>query len=97
MAKNKASLIAKKRIKELYEHALNELAENPEDSRTAVKHLRRMAEKHNLVITEIKRKICLGCNTPLMPGKTSIVRVHDNRRVITCLNCGKVKRLGLDK
>ena len=66
-----------------------------EDARTAARHLRAVAKKHTLTITDIKQRLCAECDALLVPGKTCTVRVKGDRRVITCSNCGCVKRLGL--
>lgn len=91
----RADVVAKQRIEHLYALAKERLATDPDMSRRCVSHLRSLATKHNLRITDKKRTFCLGCDTLLVPGSTCTVRVHDDRRVITCTHCGRVKRLGL--
>lgn len=89
--------IAKERIEYLYKLAKEKLEEHPEDSRKYIEMLRKLSTKHNLKITELKKKFCKECSTLLIPGTTSSVRIHNNRRVITCKNCGTIKRLGINK
>lgn len=93
--KTRAAKIAQDRIQELYELAEKEYKDHPKDARNYIAKLRVLATKHNLRITELKRTFCKQCNTLLVPGETSTVRIHNNRRVITCTHCGTIKRLGL--
>lgn len=44
-----------------------------------------------------KRKLCKKCNTYLKPGVTSSTRVREGRVIITCKECGSVKRLQFRK
>lgn len=37
---------------------------------------------------ELKRRICRHCNSYLLPGKTSRVRLKGVNVTVTCLNCG---------
>ena len=87
--------IAKERIEYLYALAMEKLDDDPDQSRRSIEMLRDLATKHNLKIPELKKTFCKGCDSLLVPGKTCTVRVHDDRRVITCSHCGQVKRLGL--
>jgi len=40
----------------------------------------------------LKRSTCKECRTPMIPELTSRVRIRDGRRIVTCLECGKVMR-----
>jgi ribonuclease P protein subunit RPR2 len=44
---------------------------------------------------EYRRQFCRGCSSFLVPGRTSRVRVHDGRVVVTCLVCGTRRRYPL--
>jgi len=49
---------------------------------------------------EIKRSFCKNCNTLLVPGNNCRIRIKSGKnplRIITCNNCGKVKRIGFTK
>ena len=39
-----------------------------------------------------KRWICKRCSSPLIPGRTAIVRLKKGVRVVICKNCGAVRR-----
>lgn len=93
--KGRAKKIAQERISHLYALAQEELASHPDDSRRYVQLLRNLATKHNLRITTLKQTFCTECNTLLVPGTTATVRIHHDRRVLTCQHCNAVKRLGL--
>mgnify|MGYP001546034268 CR=1 FL=1 len=41
---------------------------------------------------DLRRMTCKGCMAPLLPGLTSRHRQRNGFEVITCLECGKVKR-----
>lgn len=41
---------------------------------------------------ELKRRICKRCNSYLLPGKTSRVRLKGVNVTVTCLNCGNQMR-----
>lgn len=44
-----------------------------------------------------KRRLCKKCFSYLKPGVTSKTRVRAGRVIITCLNCGNIKRLQYQK
>lgn len=44
-----------------------------------------------------KRRLCKNCMSYLKPGVTSTTRVREGRVIITCKNCGNVKRLQFRK
>jgi ribonuclease P protein subunit RPR2 len=44
-----------------------------------------------------KRRLCKNCLSYLKPGVTSTTRVREGRVIITCTNCGNVKRLQFRK
>ncbi len=41
---------------------------------------------------DMKRMTCNGCMTPLIPGLTARNRTRNGNTIITCLECGKIKR-----
>ncbi|KAG8296721.1 Ribonuclease P protein subunit p21 [Homalodisca vitripennis] len=49
---------------------------------------------------EMKRKLCKGCNSLLIPGDNARVRLKkkpDSRLIWTCARCGTIKRFGVRK
>jgi len=47
---------------------------------------------------EYRNLVCKGCGKPIIPGMDSRVRIQPRREphiAITCLNCGRVKRIPL--
>jgi len=67
-------------------------------ARNAIRIIEEMRRETNVRIPpEIKRLYCKKCYTPLVPGKTSRVRIRNRgkriERVTTCLVCGAVYRL----
>ncbi|EKX74056.1 conserved hypothetical protein [Theileria equi strain WA] len=56
---------------------------DPNLSRTYIKELREISEKHLIRLkTTYKRKYCSGCNTVLVPGKTALVQAIDSNNVV---------------
>ncbi|MGC9009959.1 MAG: ribonuclease P protein component 4 [Sulfolobales archaeon] len=67
-------------------------------ARNAIRIIEEMRKETNVRIPpEIKRLYCKKCLTPLVPGKTSRVRIKNRgkkiERITTCLICGEVYRL----
>ena len=61
----------------------------------AAKHLVRTSSRNRLPLPKSQRHwICRSCKTLLIPGNTSRVRIRAGQRIITCLSCGEVRRLG---
>ncbi len=55
---------------------------------------RSIASRYNVRLTKKdKTLLCRRCNSLLVPGASSRVRTHDTRVVITCLECGSVRRV----
>ena len=88
--------IAKERIKILFSLALKATRKNKmERARRYIYLMRKIGMRYNVRLPrEIKRKFCKNCNTPLIPGKTSSVRIDSKRKIIVikCLSCKKVYR-----
>lgn len=45
------------------------------------------------VPTDLKRMTCKNCMLPLLPGRTSRVRLRPGTLTITCLECGHSRRI----
>jgi len=42
--------------------------------------------------SELRRRICRECDAILVPGRTARHRVTQGRLIVTCLQCGVIKR-----
>lgn len=86
--------IAKERIEILLKLAKEKLKENPELSRRYVQLAREIGMRANFRLKKLKRTFCKNCNTILIPGYTSIVRIERRKKIvkIICKECGKIYR-----
>ncbi|MDI6718456.1 MAG: ribonuclease P [Methanomicrobiales archaeon] len=85
--------IARERIERLFQQAAAFFPENPLWSDRCVALARSIAMKHRVRIPRpLKRQFCRRCSAFLVPGRTSRVRVHRGRVVITCLRCRSRRR-----
>lgn len=85
--------IAKERIKILFELAEKEFREHPERSRRYIQLARKIGLRYNIRLQkDLKKKFCKKCNSILIPGLSSKVRIKRKIREVKCLNCGKVYR-----
>lgn len=83
---------AKKRINILLNEAKLVLDQNPTRSRRYVTLAWKIATKHTIRLGKKRRLICSKCFTLQIPGKTTMVRLEKNKRLVyTCKNCGKRK------
>ena len=63
--------------------------------RNAAKHLVKTSSRNRLPLPSAQRHwICRGCTSLLIPGTTARVRIRAGQRTTTCLECGRVRRLG---
>jgi len=86
--------IARERIKKLFKEAERRAKEDRfELSRRYVEIARKISMKYLVRIPkEYRMKYCKKCGSYLVPGKNCRVRLQKHKVVITCLNCGNVKR-----
>ena len=87
--------IAKERIKILFNLAEKEFKKHPGRSKRYVELARRIGLRYNLRLPkQLKRKFCKNCNTLLVPGFTSKVRISSKQKavIIKCLECDKIYR-----
>lgn len=93
--------LAMERFRNLLDMASTVLSRDPERARRYVEIALNIAEKVNLRPPSIEKLwICKRCLTPIIPGKTGRVRIrpeHGSKLVITCLECGGIKRIPLSK
>ncbi|WP_094227870.1 ribonuclease P protein component 4 [Methanolobus psychrotolerans] len=98
--KNKAisKTIAQERIQYLFEIAKNELSNDSGRSERYISLARKIGMRHRVSIpAELKRNLCKKCGSLLVPGKNSRTRLKDSYVIITCLECGEVKRYPFNK
>ena len=91
--------IARQRIQVLFQQATFTYKTNPKMAQSYIGTARKigMAARVRLP-TAYKRQICKDCDTLLVPGETSRVRIKPRRQphiVVTCLNCGSLTRIPL--
>jgi ribonuclease P protein subunit RPR2 len=85
--------IAEERIDILLGLAERELKKHVDRSRRYIELARKIALRYNIRLAkEQKKKFCKNCNTLLVPGVTSQVRVDKNFIIIKCLKCDKIYR-----
>jgi len=86
--------IAEKRIKRLFKEAEKRARqERLELSNRYVEIARKISMKYLVRIPkEFRMKYCKKCGSYLVPGKNCRIRLQKHKVVITCLNCGEVKR-----
>ncbi len=86
--------VAGERIHRLYELSFESLRSGDlERARRYTTMARRISMRTTRRIpTHLKRSTCKGCMSPLIPGLNARVRIHDGRNIITCLDCGEVRR-----
>lgn len=85
--------IAEERIEILFSLAEKEFSKHPERSKRYVELARKIGLRYNIRLSKgQKRKFCKDCNSLLIPGKTSQVRINSDRKIITtkCLNCNRI-------
>ena len=91
--------IALRRVNTLLGKASDVNSSDPSLARSYVWTARKIAMAARTSIPRIySRRICRKCNSLLIPGQSGRVRIKSRRQthlVITCLNCGYVKRIPL--
>ncbi|MGC8961737.1 MAG: ribonuclease P protein component 4 [Candidatus Bathyarchaeia archaeon] len=93
--------LARERFSKLLEMAHVTFSKDPEMARRYVEIALNIAEKANLrPPPREKLRICKSCFTPMIPGVTGRIRIrpeHGSKLVITCLECGHVRRIPISK
>ena len=86
--------VALQRINELLVQASDAFSEYPDMSRRYVLIARKMAMKYKVRFTkDQKRLFCKKCNAYLQQGNNCSVRLEHGRIVITCKECGSIRRI----
>jgi ribonuclease P protein subunit RPR2 len=93
-AKKIRKKIAKERIEKLFKEAERRAKEGRlELSNRYVEIARKIAMKYLVRIPkDAKMRYCRKCGSYLVPGKNCRVRLQKHKVVVTCLNCGNVRR-----
>ena len=87
--------IAKERIERLLDLAKESFEKHPERSRRYIELARKIGLRYNIRLTkEQKRSFCKKCNQLLIPGKTSLVKLDKEKKIliVKCLNCNNIYR-----
>ena len=88
--------IASERIGILFELADDTVAKNPELAGRYIKTLRRISSHYKVQIPkEMRNRICVGCNSVMVPGLNSTVRLASSKGYVAwrCNNCGKERHV----
>jgi ribonuclease P protein subunit RPR2 len=93
--KSEERALAQERIRHLV--ALAEKAqradEAPAQTKRYVSLARRIGMRYQVSLPpELRRRVCRGCETVLIPGNTARHRLTSGRVTVTCLKCGAIKR-----
>ena len=92
--RRRAKKLARERMDILFGFARDVYSSEPELARRYVSLARRIGSRCNVRLTAgDKLSICRDCNAFLVPGVNCRVRTHARRVVVTCLDCGGVRRV----
>ena len=95
-AKERIKRLAQTRVRILWHQAIQNAQSRPDVARFQMLSARKIAQRSRTKIPwHISRRICKQCGVILIPGKSCRVRIRHNRAkhmVVTCTECGKVKR-----
>ena len=93
--------IARERVGKLLDMAHENFLKDPEIARRYVTIALNIAKRVNLRLSfQDKLRICKKCFTPIIPGVTGRVRIrpeHGSKLVITCMECGNIRRIPIPK
>jgi len=90
--------IARERIELLLVRANALYHTEPEESRRCVAIARKISTRQRVRIPpELRRLFCRKCSRILIPGYSGRVRLHRGRIIMTCLSCGKQRRIPVVK
>lgn len=94
ISRSHARNIARERMSILLDRAAEVFREDRELARRYVYLARRLGMRYNVRLKkDDKLRVCRRCNAYLVPGANCRVRTHEGRVVITCLDCGGVRRI----
>jgi len=97
--KEEANQIAKERVEKLFDQAEKAAAQGEfESANRYIKMAWNIKLKFQLRLNSYQKKLfCKKCLAFLIDGKTGKYRTENKELVITCQNCGDVKRIPLKK
>lgn len=87
--------IAKERIQILFDLAKKEFKTRPERSKRYIELARKIGLRYNIRLPkQLKKTFCKACNSLLIPGLTSSIRLDSKKKIINikCLKCNKIYR-----
>ncbi len=85
--------MAEQRIRRLFELAEKAYPERPDLAKRYAAIARRISMRHRVSIPrELKKRVCKKCGAFLVPGGNCRVRLDGRNAIITCLECGALKR-----
>jgi ribonuclease P protein subunit RPR2 len=85
--------MAEQRIKRLFDLAEQAFPGRPDLARRYVEIARRISLRHRVGIPgELKKRVCKKCGAFLVTGENSRIRLDGKNVIITCLECGEIKR-----
>jgi ribonuclease P protein subunit RPR2 len=91
--------IARERVQILFLQAHRSYKTNPQLAQTYITMARNIAMAARIRLPQpLSRSACKACNSYLVPGETSRVRIRPRREphmVVTCLRCGNKTRAPL--
>ncbi len=88
--------LAEDRVKRLFELAEEHAGTDYSFSVTCIKHARVLAMKYRIRIPKpYKRYFCRKCNSFFLPGQNVKTRIYRNKVIVTCENCGAIRRYPL--
>ncbi|MCW4010302.1 MAG: ribonuclease P protein component 4 [Candidatus Bathyarchaeota archaeon] len=94
-----AKQVARRRVHILFEQATCTYEANPELAQSYLLTAKKIAMAARIRMPPAyRRRICRQCNTLLVPGQSSRVRIKPRREphvVVTCLRCGSQTRIPL--
>ena len=92
--KDEIKILAYERIERLFGLAEGVFRERPELADRYVRAAWKLKTRYNLRLPKnLKLTFCRKCLSFWMPGESCRVRVKSGGVIITCLRCGRVKRL----
>lgn len=87
---------AREHVDELFIEAASVFDDDPQLSKRYVTLAIKTAMKHKISFDRNKKlSFCKQCNAYLKKGVNSTIRVHDGRMILTCKECGFVRRFVL--
>ncbi len=90
--------IARERIDILFKLAKENFFKNKTRANRYARLAWKIALRYNVRLPEKwKLSFCRGCKSFLMPGYNMRVRLNKGRVIITCLECGRVRRIPMTR